>query len=116
MRKFVLAASLPLLALVLFCSVGLHMFSPSGLGGWPEHIGNDGFPDSLLTHSDIMGNVFSATIILAIFVLPLCAILFSLVDKLRPMLKYIGVYYLSCFFLLGCMWVAPRAYTYWFWD
>ena len=110
------AGFLPLLSCVLFWSLALHMHTH--FNGWPEQIGDDGFPWALGQHANSQGFLFSCTFGVAFVVAPLLALIFSLTPKLRPLLDYLGVFYLAFLLLALCIFadIAPKGYRVWFWD
>ena len=110
------ACFLPLLSGILFWSLALHMHTH--FNGWPEQIGDDGFPWALKQHANIQEFLFSCTFGVAFVVAPLLALIFSLTPKLRPLLDYLGVFYLAFLLLALCIFtdIAPLRYRYWFWD
>ena len=108
------AGFLPLLSCVLFWSLALHMHTH--FNGWPEQIGDDGFPGALNQHVDIQEFVFSCTLGVALVVAPLLALILSLTPRLRPLLNYIGVFYIAFALLVVCFWTAPQGYLDWWWD
>ena len=110
------ACFLPLLSGILFWSLALHMHTH--FNGWPEQIGYNGFPWALKQHANIQEFLFSCTFGVAFVVAPLLALIFSLTPKLRPLLDYLGVFYLAFLLLALCIFtdIAPLRYRYWFWD
>jgi hypothetical protein len=108
------ASFLPLLSCVLFWSLALHMHTH--FNGWPEQIGDDGFPGALKQHADIQGFIFSSTFGIALVIAPLLALIFSLAPRLRPLLNYLGVFYLAFALLVFCLWIAPKGYLNWWLD
>ncbi len=108
------ACFLPLLSCVLFWSLALHMHTH--FNGWPEQIGDDGFPWALKQHANIQGFIFSSTFGIAFAVAPLLALIFSLTPRLRPLLNYLGVFYRAFALLAFCIWIAPKGYLNWWLD
>ena len=110
------AGFLPLLSCVLFWSLALHMHTH--FNGWPEQIGDNGFPWALEQHANIQEFLFSCTFGVAFVVAPLLALIFSLTPKLRPLLDYLGVFYLAFLLLALCVFsdISPKGYRIWFWD
>ena len=110
------ACFLPLLSGILFWSLALHMHTH--FNGWPEQIGDNGFPWALKQHANIQEFLFSCTFGVAFVVAPLLALIFSLTPKLRPLLDYLRVFYLAFSLLALSLFagIAPKGYLDWFWD
>ncbi|MBC8329123.1 MAG: hypothetical protein H8E31_10300 [Planctomycetes bacterium] len=106
--------TLPLLFLALFASLAVHMHR--SLGGWPERIGDDGFPSALLLHDDLAGYAFSALILGGMFAWPLAVVLCAAIPRMRPGLRYLGLYSLATGAALLVMQLAPGPFLNWWWD
>jgi hypothetical protein len=113
-RKILLISAHPLLACILFWSLAWHMHSH--FDGWPQSIGDDGFPVALKYHADAASLVIGSVGLLAVFVVPFLALLFSLAPKLRPLLNHLLVYGMGFVLLLASLWMAPDGYADWFLD
>ena len=113
-RQILFASFLPLLSCVLFWSLALHMHT--NFAGWPEQIGDDDFPSALKQHASIQAFIFSCTFGIAFVVAPLLALIFSLAPKLKPLLDYLGIFYLALVPLVFGFWISPTGYLDWWWD
>ena len=104
----------PLLVVGLFYSLALHMHRR--LGGWPERIGDAGFPDDLVVHANIAQCAFGALLFGTLLVLPLAFVFCACVPGTRSSLRYLGIYGLLSVVALGITQLAPAPFVYWWWD
>lgn len=105
---------LPLVALLLYYSLAIHMHQ--SLGGWPDQIGMDGFSDNLSIHADVAYFAFGSILLACLFALPVAALLCAAVPQLRVGLPYLAVYAISCAVAFTATQLAPDAFLYWWWD
>ena len=114
-RVAVAAATLhPIASLVLFYSLALHMHRT--LGGWPQTIGQAGFPPGLKSHADLAQQTLGSLILACMFAWPIAALLCMNNSKLRPGLRYLGIYALTSGLSLLAMRFAPEQFLVWWWD
>ena len=109
-----IASAQPLLFLLLFATLGLHMHST--LGGWPRAIGNDGFPVALDAHATVAGFLFGSLILGLIFIVPVGSILCAFIAPLRPGLRAVGSWAAVTLVAFFTMSLAPSQFLYWWWD
>jgi len=113
--KAVAAAVLhPLTSLCLFYSLAIHMHS--SLGGWPGNIGRSGLPGDVLRHEGFTSFAFGSLLIGCMFAWPIAFILCSVTEKMRPGLRYLGIYALASGVAFLAMEFAPAPYLEWWWD
>lgn len=122
--KFFLLAP-GLLNLALFYSLAIHMYQ--SLGGWPETIGNEGFPAALDLH-DAISSTYFGCLFLFIWALPLLSILFAKIESLKcwlaPLVAAGVSAVLSIVLTAGLpflvmplhLHIAPAEFIYWWWD
>ena len=108
------AAFHPLASLCLFYSLAIHMHRR--LGGWPRVIGDQDFPRGLVMHADLALHAFGSMLLGCIFVLPIAVLLCVCVPRIRPGLRYLGIYAVTCGAAFGAMLLAPDPFLYWWWD
>lgn len=104
----------PLLFLVLFVTLGVHMHSV--FGGWPQQIGFHGFPDELRVHANIALAVFASMLVGLFVVIPVSCALCSLVTRLRPGFRALGLYSACSSAAFFATFLAPGPFLYWWWD
>ena len=116
LRRPAVAAAilLPALFLGLFATLAVHMHR--ALGGWPETIGSDGFPSALALHDDLASLAFAALIFGGMLVWPLAVLLCAVVPRMRPGLRYLGIYAVACGVAIAAMQLAPGDFLNWWWD
>lgn len=108
------AAFHPLLVVGLFYSLALHMHRR--LGGWPERIGDAGFPDDLILHASIAHGAFGSMLLGALLVLPVALVSCACVPRARSSLRYLGIYGFLSIVAVGITQLAPAPFLYWWWD
>ena len=108
------AACHSLLVVGLFYSLALHM--QRRLGGWPERIGDAGFPDELVVHANIAQAAFGALLLGALLVLPLGLVFCACVPAARSSLRYLGIYGCLSVGAIGITQLAPAPFLHWWWD
>jgi len=114
-RSAVAAAAFhPLLVVGLFYSLAVHMHRR--LGGWPERIGDAGFPDDLVVHANIAQGAFGALLLGGLLVLPLALVFCACVPGLRWSLRYLGIYGFLSVAAVGITQLAPTPFLNWWWD
>lgn len=108
------AAIHPLVVVGLFYSLAMHMHRR--LGGWPERIGDAGFPDGLIRHAQIARGAFGALLLGGLSVLPLALLLCACVPSLRSGLRYLGIYGCMSAAAVSITQLAPAPFLSWWWD
>ncbi len=108
------AIGLPVVFLGLFASFAVHMHR--ALGGWPEVIGTRGFPSDLVLHFDIAAWAFTIMLLGGMTAWPLAVLLCAVVPRMRPGLRYLGLYAVACGAALALMQLAPDPFLDWWWD
>ena len=108
-----IALAVPIGALVLFFTLALHMHR--SLGGWPETIGNRGFPEGLLQHESAAFTAFSILVV-GLLLSPLALLLCAAAPKLRGGLSPIATYAAASIAALLLTNLAPDPFLYWWWD
>jgi hypothetical protein len=98
----------------LFYSLAVHMHHT--LGGWPEVIGEHGFPPSLLTHAHVAIEFFSILVLATVFVWPVAYLVCVAVPSWRRVAPYLGMYALAFAVGIGMMLLAPAPFLNWWWD
>jgi hypothetical protein len=108
------AAFHPVVVVGLFYSLAVHMHRQ--LGGWPDRIGDAGFPDALVLHADVAQGAFGALLLGGMVALP-CAVIFcACVPSLRSGLRYLGVYGVLSLVAVIVTQLAPAPFLSWWWD
>ena len=108
------AAFHPVVVVGLFYSLAMHMHRR--LGGWPERIGDAGFPDGLIVHAHVAQGAFGALLLAVLFVLPMGLLFCACVPGLRSGLRYLGIYGCLSVAAVGVTQLAPAPFLYWWWD
>lgn len=111
---FGVAVTPPLLMLVLFYTLAIHM--RQSLGAWPTSSGEKGFPIALLIHTNLALGYFSILAASLFFFWPVAFLVCLGIRRCRFMLYYLTVYALSCLICYGAMSLAPAPFLYWWWD
>lgn len=104
----------PLLFLVSFYSLALHMHGT--LGGWPETIGTTGFPDSLGLHCDMAIWAFGSLLAGGLPCAVIGVFLSAMVPRLKGYTRLLGIYLLCTGLALALMSLAPSPFLDWWWD
>ena len=107
------AAFHPVASFGLFCSLAIHM---RRFDGWPRVIGYEGFPPALVAHGQIALFAFETLLLGSLFVWPVAVLLCALVPRMRPALRYLGVYACTGGMAVGAMLLAPDPFLYWWMD
>lgn len=110
----VLSGLHPLLFLVSFYSLALHM--QSSLGGWPGSIGTAGFPDTLLLHYNVAMWAFASLLMGGLPGALVGVFLSAMIPRLRGYTLLLGCYLLCTGLALALMSLAPSPFLYWWWD
>ena len=103
-----------LLFLLLFFSLAIHMHK--SLGQWPERIGSEGFPPSLITHGDIAVLYFSGLLLFVLFAWPILVGVFAGIPRAKPYLPLILGPGVSFWIFVPWMFLAPADFLNWWWD
>lgn len=113
-RSALLAAlAVPISASALFFTLALHMHR--SLGGWPETIGNRGFPEGLLRHESAAFMAFGILLV-GLLLSPLALLLCAAAPRLRGGLSPIATYAAASIAALLLTNLAPDPFLYWWWD
>ncbi|MDB2576579.1 hypothetical protein N9Z54_05180 [Planctomycetota bacterium] len=112
-RALLAALAVPVGASALFFTLALHMHR--SLGGWPETIGNRGFPEGLLQHESAAFIAFGILLV-GLLLSPLALLLCAAAPKLRGGLSPVATYAAASIAALLLMNVAPDPFLYWWWD
>jgi hypothetical protein len=112
-RRVLLAISPALLAIAAIASLAFHM--RLALGGWPDRIGEEGFPLPLVLHVHITISYFIVLLYLTMFAWPL-ALLTCLAVRHWDALPYLASYFLGYCCVWGFLALLPEAFLYWWWD
>ncbi len=114
-RGGVVAATLPATVFLgLFASLGYRIHQH--FEGWPPPLGTRGFPPTLVLHSDLAFGAFAGIFASCLTVLPLAVLVCALVPRLRPGLRYLGLFALAAGVALAAMMLAPADFQTWWWD
>jgi hypothetical protein len=114
-RAGILYSALPnLILLVLFYSLAVHMWQ--ALGGWPRSIGEEGFPNLLVSHAHITQGFFGVLLLSALFAAPIAIFLCLIVRRWHFLVPYFALYAFLFFACWGLMQLAPKAFLNWWWD
>lgn len=100
--------------LLNFYGLASHMYQ--ALGGWPESIGNNGFPDLLNRHARVTGMWFGCYILVECILWPLVITIAGIVEKFRNGLPYIVAAGISFWIFMPFIFAAPDKFLYWWWD
>lgn len=113
--KTVGAAVAPGLAMALsFYALALHMHA--ALGGWPEGLGEDGFPPGLLLHAKLTTGFFSVLLLVQLLAWPAALALCLAVPRARRFLAHLSLFGASFALGLGLMMLGPTPFLLWWWD
>ena len=99
---------------VLYYSLAIHMYN--SLGGWPDSLGNKGFPTALNYHAEIAFGLFSILFLLVVFVIPIALVVCSLIPRCQPAFICLEIFLISCLACVGLMILAPDKFQFWWWD
>ena len=114
-RIAIFSAALPsVLMLALFYSLAIHM--RRSLGGWPNSIGEDGFPPSLLGHSAVTILFFEILLLINLFVVPVAIVTCATVKRWRCFVPYLALFVFLFVVSWGLMQLAPEPFLYWWRD
>lgn len=112
-RALLAALAVPVGASALFFTLALHMHR--SLGGWPETIGNRGFPEGLLQHESAAFTAFGILLV-GLLLSPLALLLCAAAPRLRGGLSPIATYAAASIAALLLTNLAPDPFLYWWWD
>ena len=112
-RALLAALAVPVGASALFFTLALHMHR--SLGGWPETIGNRGFPEGLLQHESAAFTAFGILLV-GLLLSPLALLLCAAAPRLRGGLSPIATYATASIAALLLTNLAPDPFLYWWWD
>lgn len=108
------AILLPLVMLVLFYSLAIHIHCH--FGKWPAGIGDRDFPPSLLVHEHVSDFSFMVLLLFSLFVWPVAYMICAVVRRWRVALYYLGIYALAFLVCFGATLLAPGAFWDWWLD
>ena len=112
-RALLAALAVPVGASALFFTLALHMHR--SLGGWPETIGNRGFPEGLLQHESAAFTAFGILLV-GLLLSPLALLVCAAAPRLRGGLSPIATYATASIAALLLTNLAPDPFLYWWWD
>ena len=113
-RGMLISAAPGSMALLLFYSLAIH--THRSLGGWPEGIGESGFPPALSLHANIATTFFWVSMMVSLYGLPVAVPVCLLVARWRPLVPCFGVYVCVYVFSIMLMRLAPGPFIYWWMD
>lgn len=113
-RGMLISAAPGLMAFLLFYSLAIH--THRSLGGWPEGIGESGFPPALLLHANIATTFFWVSMMVSLYALPVVVPVCLLVARWRSLVPCFGVYVCVYVFSIMLMRLAPGPFIYWWMD
>lgn len=109
-----LAIAPGLLMAASFYALALHMHA--GLGGWPDSLGEDGFPPGLLLHAKLATGFFSALLLAMLLAWPVALALCLAIAKGRRFISHLSLVGASFALGLGLMLLGPAQFLVWWWD
>jgi hypothetical protein len=112
-KTLLLPASPSLLMLLLSYSLAIHMHQQ--LGGWPNYIGEQGFPTVLVIHANVATMYFWVLLLVSFFGWP-AALVASLILKRRRLMLFVGAYLLFYLCGIGLFLLAPTPFLRWWQD
>ncbi|MGI8904967.1 MAG: hypothetical protein ACR2IE_00555 [Candidatus Sumerlaeaceae bacterium] len=112
-RGVFLALTPNLIAGALIVTLAAHM--RISLGGWPQSIGEAGFPRLLLFHANVSMYYFLFLLFATIVMWPLAVIISTAVPGRAP-LPYLALYFIAYWSTWGILQLMPPGFLYWWWD
>ncbi len=111
--RHVLPIGLPLISMLLFWTLALHMYY--ALGDWPKSIGTRGFPPALYWHAEIATMFFYMGLLVVLFAVPLtvCCLLFK---RTRHFAFYLFLFLAAALLSIFSMMLAPKEFMTWWLD
>jgi len=103
-----------ILMLTLFYSLAIHM--RQSLGGWPNSIGEGGFPPSLVIHAGVTVDFFTLMLLSSVFIAPVVVFVCLAVDRWNRYAPYVALYAALFFVGWALMHLAPEPFLYWWRD
>ena len=113
-RGVLAAVTPPVIVLVLFYSLALHMYW--SLGGWPKSIGYRGFSAVLVFHGELQFWAVKIVSVISVFLWPAALVLCEAISKARRFLPYLAIFAFAVLVCLGLMQLAPEPYLNWWRD
>ena len=98
----------------LFYGLAFHMYL--SLGGWPNSIGERGFPGTLVLHSRVTWKLCEFLALVTVFAAPIALIVCLFVRRWRIGAPYLAAYLVFSFACWGLMMLAPARFLNWWWD
>jgi len=114
-RRGVVVSAIPsIIMLILFYSLAIHM--RVSLGGWPQSIGEVGFPGPLVAHAHISCWYFSTLLLVSLVAWPVVIALLFALKRLRKYIPHASLFELVFFICFLLMLIAPARFLNWWWD
>ena len=110
----VFAALPPLIVLVLFYSLAVHMYL--SLGQWPHSIGYRDFSPALILHGKFQFWCVMLVVAMSIYLWPVAAIASAAIPRARRLLPYLAIFALAVLACYGFMQLAPEPFLTWWRD
>ena len=114
LKGVLIAAVLPVAALVMFYSMAAHMYL--SLGHWPQSIGDDGFSPALVFHGKAQYWWIGLVARISLYIWPVAVVGCAVISKARRVLPYLGVYALAVLLCWGLTYLAPERFLDWWFD
>jgi len=113
--KGLLISAMPgLMVLGLFYGLAMHMYL--SLGGWPNSIGERGFPWTLVVHSRVTWKLCQLFLLTAVFAAQIALIVCLFERRWRIGAPYFIAYLVCSWACWGLMMLAPGSFLNWWWD
>ena len=109
-----LAALPPLIVLVLFYSLAVHMYL--SLGQWPRSIGDQGFDAALVYHSKVQFWCVAVVVVMSVYLWPVATVASAVIPKARRLLPYLAIFAVAVLVCYGLMQLAPEPFLTWWRD
>ena len=98
----------------LFYSLAIHMRWK--LGGWPQSIGDYGFPSALSAHGNLTWDYCALLLLASMVTVPLGILICLVVARWRALVRWFVLYALLYGICWGLMLLAPASFLNWWWD
>lgn len=108
------AASLPVVALVAFYSLAVHMYL--SLGKWPTSIGNAGFSRALTVHDEVQFLIIELLAVISLFLWPAAVGICVFTLRARRFLPHLIFYAGAVLLCVALMYCAPAPFLNWWKD
>ena len=110
----IFAALPPLVVLVLFYSLAVHMYF--SLGQWPKSIGYGGFDAALTLHGGVQFWCVMVVAAMSFYLWPVATIGSAVIPKARRFLPYLAIFAVAVLACYGLMQLAPEPFLNWWRD